>query len=72
MMKMFKDGQNNIVYAAPRNSNKHATWRWLHCREIIVSEVTGRRILTLDNGEVHGVKNGDQQSRPTEGTTAGT
>lgn len=57
MMKLFRDGQNKIVYAASRNTNKHATWRWLHSRETTVSEATGRRILTLDNDEIHGVRN---------------
>ena len=56
MMKMFRDGQNNIVYAAPKNSNKHATWLWLHSRETIVPEATGRRILTIHNDEIHGAK----------------
>lgn len=71
MMKMFRDGQNKIVYAASRNSNKHATWLWLRSRETTVSEATGRRILTLHNDEVHGVKNDDQQTRTTEGTITG-
>ena len=57
MMKMFRDGQNNIVYAAPRNSNKHPTWLRLHSREMIVSEDTGRKIGTAHNDEVHGVEN---------------
>lgn len=56
MMKMFRDGQNNIVYAAPRNSNKHPTWLCLHSREMIVSEDTGRKIVTAHNNEIHDAK----------------
>ncbi len=63
MMKMFRDWQNNIVYAAPRNTNKHATWRWLHSRETTVSEATGRRIVTLYNDEIHGVRNDEKLGR---------
>lgn len=32
----------------------------------------GIDLTTMHNDEVHGVKNGNQQSRPTERTTAGT
>ena len=69
MMKKFRDGQS-IGYAAPRNSNRHPRL-WLHCREMIVSEDMARRIVTVHNDEVHGVKNDNQQSRTTEGTTTG-
>lgn len=30
--------------------------RWMHCREVIVPEGAGGRIVTLYNDEVHGVK----------------
>ena len=59
MMKKFRDGQS-IGYEAPRNSNRHPR-HWFHCREIIVSEATGRRIVTIYNHEIHGAKDGKSQ-----------
>lgn len=56
MMRKFRDEQNNIGYAVPKNSSRRPRL-WLHSRETTVSEATERRIVTLHNDEVHGVKN---------------
>lgn len=42
-----------------KNPHRRAIWR-------------GIDLTTMHNDEVHGVKNDDQQTRTTEGTTAGT
>jgi hypothetical protein len=71
-MKLAKDNYS-YRWEDPKtsfNSPGHPR-RWFHCREVIVSEGTGGRIVTVYNDEVHGVKNGNQQSRPIERTTAG-
>ena len=72
-MKLAKDNYS-FRWEDPKtsfNSPGHPR-RWFHCREVIVSEDAGSRIVTVHNDKVHGVKNDDQQSRPIERTTAGT
>lgn len=71
-MKLAKDNYS-FEWRDPKtsfNSPGHPR-RWFHCREVIMSEGAGGRIVTVHNDVVHGVKNGNQQSRTTEGTTTG-
>lgn len=56
-MKLAKD-QHSFVWEDPKtflNSPDHPR-HWFHCREVIVSEGAGGRIVTLHNDKVHGVK----------------
>ena len=46
----FKDPKTSF------NSPGHPR-RWFHCREVIVPEGAGGRIVTIYNHEIHGAKN---------------
>lgn len=56
MMRKFRDEQNNIGYVTLRDFSRRPRL-WLHSREMVVSEDTGRKIVTVHNDEVHGVRN---------------
>jgi hypothetical protein len=56
MMKLVKD---SFEWRDPKttfNSPNHPR-RWFHCREVIMPEGAGGRIVTVYNHEIHGAKN---------------
>lgn len=56
-MKLAED-RYSFEFKDPKisfNSPGHPR-RWFHCREVIVSDDAGNRIVTIYNHEIHGAK----------------